>query len=159
MRNRLVFPSGGMETKYVWNKSTIKNTGYHLWDKYSVNKQNLYHWDKFELKNVENSEYEWEKYSRAYTNYQGTYSMVPSSLIGVSREYAWYETNPLESLYIGIVRYNNMNTIEVTADYEYVFGTTQNKWLRLFRTDLSYIDWFIPALINRANSGIILEDL
>ena len=69
MRNRLVFPSGGMETKYVWNKSTIKNTGYHLWDKYSVNKQNLYHWDKFELKNVENSEYEWEKYSRAYTNY------------------------------------------------------------------------------------------
>lgn len=77
MRNRLVFPSGGMETKYVWNKSTINDKGVYVWDKNDVITIDTHYWNKYEIDyNTDVKVYNWDKFKLVrdkYVWYQNEY--------------------------------------------------------------------------------------
>ena len=55
MRNRLVFPSGGTETKYLWDKYNLWYSGIYNWGKYNVKRTYEYLWDKYYVKVDENN--------------------------------------------------------------------------------------------------------
>ena len=42
MRNKLVFPNGGTENKYVWDRYSLTNEGQHTWDKNEVVESTVY---------------------------------------------------------------------------------------------------------------------
>lgn len=60
MRNRLTFPEGGMETKYVWDKYSLNNNGIYIWDKHQIKNTYLHSWNKY---SVREKEYEWKQYT------------------------------------------------------------------------------------------------
>jgi hypothetical protein len=63
MHSKLVFPSGGMETKYVWNKSTINDKGVFVWDKNYINVENEYTWAKHLVDNSGIETHQWDRYT------------------------------------------------------------------------------------------------
>ena len=77
MRSKLVFPSGGMETKYVWNKSTINDKGVFVWDKNDVITIDTHYWNKYEIDyNTDVKVYNWDKFKLVrdkYVWYQNEY--------------------------------------------------------------------------------------
>lgn len=71
MKNRITFPEGGMETKYVWDKHSLNNNGIYIWDKHSVITEPHYYWDKYTID--ERSFYRWEKYAVNSDGTKGEY--------------------------------------------------------------------------------------
>ena len=61
MRSKLAFPSGGMETKYVWDRHNIQNNGIYKWDKHTYYDETRYYWDKYST--IQKTEFKWDKYS------------------------------------------------------------------------------------------------
>ena len=60
MRNRLTFPSAGMETKYIWDRHNIQNNGIYIWDKHNIINETKYYWDKYAVN--KEIKYYWEQY-------------------------------------------------------------------------------------------------
>ena len=61
MRNKLTFPSAGMETKYVWDRHNIQNNGIYIWDKHNIINETKYYWDKYSI--LQEKIYNWAQYS------------------------------------------------------------------------------------------------
>ena len=61
MRNKLTFPSAGMETKYVWDRHNIQNNGIYKWDQHNIINKTEHYWDKYSTLN-EKTEFQWSRY-------------------------------------------------------------------------------------------------
>ena len=64
MRNKLVFPNGGTENKYVWDRYSLTNEGQHTWDKNEVVESTVYTWDKYAVNG--SGTYTWDIYPNWY---------------------------------------------------------------------------------------------
>ena len=64
MRNKLVFPNGGTENKYVWDRYSLTNEGQHIWDKNEVVESTIYTWDKYAVNG--SGTYTWDIYPDWY---------------------------------------------------------------------------------------------
>lgn len=67
MRNKLVFPNGGTETKYAWDRYSLTREGQHIWDKCKVNQETFHYWDKYAVKGQDS--YTWDKYNVEETHH------------------------------------------------------------------------------------------
>lgn len=91
MRNKLVFPNGGTETKYAWDRYSLTREGQHIWDRCKVNQETFYYWDKYAV--VGKDSYYWDKYDavideeKSQTIY--TWERYPTKK--VYNGYIWYK--------------------------------------------------------------------
>lgn len=110
MRSKLVFPSGGMETKYVWNKSTINDKGVYVWDKNKIVNIDTHYWNKCQINynldiNVYNwdrylpyiNKYKWDKYTYTTKYYWDKYSVLEGDVPFKAIQYNDFENINLYS--------------------------------------------------------------
>ena len=91
MRNKLVFPNGGTETKYAWNRYSLTREGQHIWDKCKVNQETFYYWDKYAV--VGKDSYYWDKYDAVIDEEKSktTYTWERYPTEKVYNGYIWYK--------------------------------------------------------------------
>lgn len=115
MRNRLVFPSAGMETKYVWDRYSIQNNGIYIWDTHDVIQDDVYYWDKYAIKGK--SSYTWDKYDVIETSH---YSWNKYA-VRETTDYAWnYWKCSWQDVYF--VFTNTTYELEAQTDYTFTNG-------------------------------------
>lgn len=104
MRNKLVFPNGGTETKYAWDRYSLTNEGQHIWDKCLAVKDQTWTWDKYKVKSVgEDAGYIWEKYSTIqlsdFYHYEKYPTIPPTTGKYVWRKRIAYASNKLDYIW------------------------------------------------------------
>lgn len=139
MRNRLTFPEGGLETKYVWDKYSLNNNGIYIWDKHNVDIVNEYHWDKYSLKQ---KEYKWSKYEYlATTNYN--WERYPQ--VYTEDDYLIYK-RPLEDT--ARSKYLNLTaSVSTTIRTNYAYDKSRTK-IYLFKTDNTVDEYSVADILN-----------
>ena len=91
MRNKLVFPNGGTETKYAWDRYSLTREGQHIWDKCKVNQETFYYWDKYAVKGQDS--YTWDKYNAVIDEEKSktTYTWEKYPTKKQNSGYIWYK--------------------------------------------------------------------
>lgn len=122
MRNRLTFPSGGTEPKYVWDRYALQNNGIYVWDTHNVVNTDIYYWDKYSIKGQDS--YTWDKYSlnEAYTYCWNKYGVTETI------DYTWtvWKTK-FKNYYF---TFSSGYELDNTAQYSYNQG-----YLKFFNMD------------------------
>lgn len=90
MKNKLVFPEGGLEPKYLWDRHSIQNEGVHKWDKFNTERETTYFWDKYKV-NAEKRKY--KKYSLKEQQGEGIENIKGDYLETVVGEIGEYPDN------------------------------------------------------------------
>ena len=145
MRNRLVFPSAGMETKYVWDRHSIQNNGIYIWDTHDVIQDDVYYWDKYAI--AGKSSYTWDKYNVIETPHYtwNKYGVTETT------DYAWnYWKCSWKDVYF--VFTTTTYELEAQADYNFTDG-----YLHFYKEDGSMKSYSVASIIaNNASLGGLL---
>lgn len=141
MRNKLTFPTAGMETKYVWDRHNIQNNGIYIWDKHNIIEETKYYWDKYAL--LEEKWYYWKQYETAnkITYNWNRYIMVEADATFTTNNYIQQVYNTETK-----TKYLNLNkdfgttpvpddTYVMTGQYVYLYKA-DNTYIRLNITDV-----------------------
>ena len=126
MRNKLVFPNGGTETKYAWDRYSLTREGQHIWDKCNVNQETFYYWDKCEIvKGQEN--YVWQKYeaipnTRTWEKYP-VITLSSDNNYNNNKDFIWYKYKYSEvKKYIRVKSTTKPATVNDTQEYTFNSG-------------------------------------
>ena len=139
MRNRLTFPEGGLETKYVWDKYSLNNNGIYIWDKHYIDKIYTHFWDKYTTKA---KEYRWNKYHYITTTY---YNWERYPLVYTEDDYLIYK-RPLEDT--ARSKYLNLTaSVTKTIRTDYAYDKSRTK-IYLFKTDNTVDEYSVADILN-----------
>ena len=140
MRNKLVFPNGGTETKYAWDRYSLTREGQHIWDKCKVNQETFYYWDKYAVKGQDS--YTWDKYNVEETHH---YSWNKYGLTTTSNNvYNVYKTGRLIDTYFRFssgYQFNNSYTLTARKGQGY--------YLFFYHRDGTIKKLFVDDMIER----------
>ena len=149
MRNRLVFPSAGMETKYVWDRYSIQNNGIYIWDTHDVIQDDVYYWDKYAIKGK--SSYTWDKYDVIETSH---YSWNKYA-VRETTDFAWnYWKCSWQDVYFVFTT----TTYELEAQTDYTFT---NGYLHFYTGPDEKKTYSVASIINNNASlkGILAKGI
>lgn len=140
MRNKLVFPNGGTETKYAWDRYSLTREGQHIWDKCKVVSKDVYYWDKYAVKGQDS--YTWDKYNVEETHH---YSWNKYGLTTTSNGvYNVYKTGRMENVYFRFssgYQFNNSYTLTARKGQGY--------YLFFYHRDGTIKKLFVDDMIER----------
>lgn len=136
MLNKLTFPTGGTETRYLWNKHQLNYSGEFIWGKYSAEIENRYYWDKYERQAPINT---WDIYNTvANTDYYYWDAYAVKQQYEVETQY--YKQYPKKYSYYAYIKQTGSSTPTITNSSGYFRNPNYEGWFRLFRLDMSYVD-------------------
>ena len=121
MRNKLVFPNGGTENKYVWDRYSLTNEGQHTWDKNKVVESTVYTWDKYAVNG--SGTYTWDIYTDWYLKDVGQPKWLKYTTKLNDKKKYWWEKYKITDIkrYVGYtLDYANASYLgdEITANYK-----------------------------------------
>lgn len=132
MRNRLTFPSAGMETKYVWDRHNIQNNGIYIWDKHNIINETKYYWDKYSI--LQEKIYNWAQYSTSTeTTYNwNRYTLTTADATFTANNYIFHVKN-METK----TKYLNLSNSLTNKPTDAVYAT--GTWVYLYKADNTYL--------------------
>lgn len=144
MRNKLVFPSAGMETKYSWDKYSIQNNGIYKWDKYNLIQDMKYYWDKYSL--LEEKTFYWYVYRGVLktTYHWNRYTLYDIDSTFASNNFVEYVYNmEIKSKYLNLNK-DFASTPVTKSSYAFTSGS----YVYLYKADNTYVRYNISDVKN-----------
>ena len=143
MRNKLTFPSAGMETKYVWDRHNIQNNGIYIWDKHNIINETKYYWDKYAL--LEEKLYYWKQYEvSSKTTYNwNRYTMLEADATFTANNYIQQVYNTGTK-----TKYLNLNKDFATTPVPKDTYAMTGSYVYLYKADNTYIRYNITDVKN-----------
>ena len=140
MRNKLVFPNGGTETKYAWDRYSLTREGQHIWDKCKVVSKDVYYWDKYAVKGQDS--YTWDKYNVEETHH---YSWNKYGLTTTSNNvYNVYKVGRMVDTY-----FRFSSGYELTDNLSITAPKGKNYYLFFYNKDGTVKTMFVDDMIER----------
>ena len=138
MRNRLTFPTAGMETKYVWDRHNIQNNGIYKWNKHNIINEVKHYWDKYSTN--QDVKYYWKQYEKKQKT---TYNWYRYSLNTIDSTYA--SNNYIQYVYQmkQKTKYLNLNKNLSSTPVSKATHTITGTYVYLYKADNTYVRYSV----------------
>lgn len=169
MLNKLTFPEGGTETRYLWNKHQINYDGEYVWKQYQIDSITDYYWKKYAV--MAKTTVAWEKYEVNVDGSKGDYIGVVSAEAGTYPSagtqdgiyyerlrsiYYWKQYSRQNGIYLGLTNSSVFNQYPTAGEqngywYEavtqtgYLWQTYKNEPLHCWDVYMAIPEFTYPA--------------